>query len=447
MNKKHDDLGGRHLPSCLKCQNEIILERYKEQVEVLEWQFRDSFERKNMGWKIQFYRTKKVKTPYGIAEFSLIHYRNKDNKIVQFNNPFLNQIEAAVGQSRFDVNLKNKIKHLIQNGYTYQNVIKEFGNIFSIATVSRIANEKEVDNKLNDYFLESKNKEYLYIETDDAFQNLRFNGRKSIKILSRLFVMHLGKNANNKIVGANALIENELVNSNKRATIKQLANMLLMIRKYYYSDHLKIVLYGDGARHMKQLAKLLNAKYILDPYHLNSKLLKVIGYKNYKTINKQLFAELADVNLGSIYQQIRYLLWHVDWKKAVEKLWEVVDFLRQKMAHEVISKSLGNSKINEIFAYIKYLKLNKMGLNQYQEKYHIGSNTETFVSHIIKRKTVNRYTAIGYKLFKNIIIRNINDMQHGIYFFSNDLNFIDQKNPIQMVSSGMFDYYFEKRHV
>ena len=155
---------------------------------------------------------------------------------------------------------------------------------------------------------------------------------------------------------------------------------------------------------MKNLAKHLNCRFVLDHFHWKKLVQKTIGYKKYRTQNKIQFKHLKDKYGTTIYKYIVYLIENNMLSEAINTLQEVTE-----------TTNLLPTKKEEINYLINYLSKNKMGLDQFNLNYYIGSRTESFINNWIKRKTKIKYCVFGFNIFQKLIFSCSNKFTK--YFF------------------------------
>lgn len=264
--------------------------------------------------------------------------------------------------------------------------------------LNEIRKEKELK---NNSFINNKRQNYLpysnkiiYVEIDDCFQKLRDENNKYCQYKTRMIVIHNGvkdKKSKDKIV----LLETNKTNQKGR-NLNDLASLIKSkIKENFNIFNPKIILISDGARWMKKLAKFLNAIHYLDFFHVANKLRKTIGYGKYKSQNKMIFAKLDKNKKETFYQNIKRMLIENNVENVIEKL---IFLIQNKYV-----TNLNITKINEVKSLINYLKNNKNLLNHFDKDYYIGSRTESFISHFIKKKTTKKFSIFSLKTFKFLI--------------------------------------------
>jgi len=129
------------------------------------------------------------------------------------------------------------------------------------------------------------------------------------------------------------------------------------------------------------------------------------GYGKYNTLNKKIFQHLT-INGLSFYKNIMTFLYQNKIDHSITILQNFIEYY---------NLSISNKKINEIFSFIKYVKNNRRGIENYQNKDYIGSRTELFVSHLIKKKTTKKFSFFSLKSFKNILKNTENENLHFIF--------------------------------
>ncbi|UUM20016.1 hypothetical protein NPA11_01080 [Mycoplasma sp. 1578d] len=218
-----------------------------------------------------------------------------------------------------------------------------------------------------------------------------------------MIVLHQGLNENKHILNKTTLIELAQTNSKTKTISRQfIDNIKAKIEQFYGSDYEQIVVYGDGAKFIKRLAKAFNAKYILDKFHLLRKLFLLCGFNKYNTENKRLFIDYLVQNSTTLFAKIRDLLLN---NQAQEALFLLENEFENRW------NSLSKLKQNQYMDFIKYIKNNR----QFIIHYNIGSHTESLICHQIKKNGTKKFTTYGIETFKKILIFNLNERENLLF--------------------------------
>lgn len=282
------------------------------------------------------------------------------------------------------------LRNKINSNESYLDIAKSINFAYSPTWIySKIASyNKETSLKNNSKFTSKSNK--IYLEIDDCYQKIRAENGQISMYRNRLLVLHQGKE-NKKIVNKTIILETKKTNI-KGLNIEKLASKIRsIISQNYGLKSPEIVLISDGARWMKRLGKRLKATHILDFWHVSHRLIKAIGYGWYKTKNAQIF-QFFEQEIGeNFYQFIKKLVKNRAISEAIKWL-----ILIKNKVKNLVSKT----KINEIMSLIKYLIYNQKLLNNYQNDLNLGSRTEAFISHFVKKKPVKKFSIYGMDRFK-----------------------------------------------
>lgn len=389
-----------------------ILENIKNIIEKEDRKFRKSKQRKLNNWIISRYKRRMLKTIFGIIWVKITMYKYKENgkwKTVMFENEYLKTMKNC----NLDKALLNEILQLKGN-FTYKNITKLYPkNTISLASISNIFSKFKPKNDYRKFDDQSQkgNVKNVYIEIDDAFFNCKINNKKVNKRV-RMIVMHSGKNNKNQVM--NKTIIHEIKDKNNYLDNQKLTLKIQKIAREIYGPDLNLIVIGDGAKYMKTLASSLGATFILDKFHLIKNLFSVIGYNQNNTRNKAIFHYFQVSNNQTFYSKIKELIENNQWNLAVVELENVIDKLK-KITCQLISKEKIDKKIEEILSLIKYIKSNHLGLEHFNKKFNIGSRTEAFVSHTIKKIIKKKFSLYSLATIKNLLfLANKNDKQNYI---------------------------------
>lgn len=293
------------------------------------------------------------------------------------------------------------LKNKINSNESYLDIAKSINFAYSPTWIySKITSyNEEISYKNNSKFNLKSNK--IYLEIDDCFQKIKDTNGQISMYRNRLLVLHQGKE-NNKILNKTIILETKKTNI-KGLNIEQLSKKILsIINQNYGLKSPEIILISDGARWMKRLAKFLKSTHILDFWHVSNRLIKAIGYGWYKTKNSQIFQFFEQKVGENFYQFIKKLVKNGIISQAIK--WLI--FIKNKVKN-LISKT----KFNEINSLIKYLNYNQKLIQNYQNDLNLGSRTEAFISHFIKKKTTKKFAIYGIERFKSFILSQQNSNQ------------------------------------
>lgn len=381
----------------------LILKNLKNTIEKLDEEFRNSKERKLNNWIISRYKYRLFKTIYGNIIIKITMYKYKKDgkwKTVLFENEYLKKMKNC-----------NIDKELIEEILNYKGYLsyRKIANLYpekviSLATISNIFSKFKPK---NNYQQITKNNQItadnkVYIEMDDAYFHYKINNKKATE-KTRLMVLHNGKNEKNEII--NKTIIHEIKSKNNYLNSEQLALSIKKIANEIYGENLKFIVIGDGARYIKTIAKKLNAVFILDTFHCMKKLFFTIGYNQNNTKNKAIFRHFKGPTNQTFYLMIRDLILNNQVNLAISKLKNIVQLLK-KIKIKKVNRHKINNKIEEIIHLIKYLKSNYLGLQHFNKSFNIGSRTEAFVSHTLKKIIKKKFSLYSLATIKNLLFLN-----------------------------------------
>ncbi|MGY6172633.1 Mbov_0401 family ICE element transposase-like protein [Candidatus Mycoplasma pogonae] len=374
----------------------------KNKIEHKDYLYRNSIERKQSGWKIHCYITRKLITEFGILEVKITKYYIKDGsktKTKLFDN---HELLKNNKYQRIDKTFKSDIKKLYLTGLSSYKITKYYGNFFSARSVINFVKNENFNNEKIDYLELAKDRKYVYLEADDGFHRERDSNKKVIKNRLRMLVLHLGFDSDtNKIIGKTVIVEKFASNKNNSKNNQQWADFLTAKIEDIYGKKLEIIVIGDGARWIKSIAKKLNAKYILDHFHMVQKGMKTLGYTLTKyRKNQKIFSYLESKLNQKIYHIYKQLINNFDIQGAI-------DLLAKLIKNDY---KLNKSKITEIIKLKKYLMNNLVPKSVYEyENGYIGSHTETFMNHHLKSQIKRRFATFNYETIKKLMIFNQTD--------------------------------------
>ncbi|WP_434337202.1 Mbov_0401 family ICE element transposase-like protein [Mesomycoplasma conjunctivae] len=401
-----------------KEQKNRYIQKLKQIIELEENKFRDSYlVRPDVYSHGQIKR--KIITDYGAIWVYVYRYYKWVAKIDNYGE--VNGRKKDVFYSDFFTNLVSKGKNIVNNlkekvvqlsleVKQTESIARLLGKVISASSINLILRELEINSNLTvqDFSSLAKDQDTIYMAVDDAFNKVRYGTKTPISTCTRMMVLYL-LDDKKKIVGKTNILEIKKIREIKnKPTV--LAQIVLKTIQNVYKKKLKIVIFGDGAKWIKNLAKSLNAKYILDKYHLVKKASDLVSFKNNNSLNKKLF---SINNQPKIYWILKDLL-------EKQSLFEVIFFMQsiQKNLKEFWKNNLYDStrilkKINEIGKFIHYVKFNYEAIQNVYSNLNTGSNTESLMAHLIKKNTKFKRVIFSEKRFKNNLV---------IHHFVQDVN-------------------------
>ncbi|VEU74842.1 Uncharacterised protein family (UPF0236) [Mycoplasmopsis citelli] len=387
--------------------NENAQRLIKEHLESLffeqEQAFAHSQARKDLGWNIRQIRCRKIKSKQGVFNFKRYLFIDKQNQYHFYDN---NPIWTIPKHKNIDLSIIENVVALKKEGMSNR-AIKEiaYQNMICAKTITNILKSQTQQQKIN-FRQPTDSGRILYLEVDDTFLDLRNSSNTIKKNRVRVIVAHKGKNSNNEIVHKTVIVELALTKSGSGIDDAYIETIRSKIEEIYGNDFDQIIIYGDGASFIKTLAKALNAKYILDWFHIIHKLFSLCGFGKYKTENKKIFLDYLLTYEVSLFKTIKLLLLQGKWELALQILvyefknkWDKISKIKKKLLQD----------------FIKYIKNNKDFIKDFEQEYHIGSHTEAFISHHIKKYGKKKFAVFGVDTFKTILLFNTKSNENLIF--------------------------------
>lgn len=269
---------------------------------------------------------------------------------------------------RITTHLQIKILSLIAKGKRYQDIIDCFP--YSNITANTITN---IINRINLDSLETiimkkvqpiKLKQYLYVNIDDTFLNLKENNKKQ-QYRIRVILFHTGydlkKSKPNKKVLQNQRIF-IFLNKKNQAYNNQLSfKKIQEIAKTFYCNvnKAKVIISGDGASWIRNCQRYWPSSiYVLDRFHTIRKLRQLFNPNN--KLMQPVYEQLRTTFFTGNYQEMMKIL-AKDWFQDQYK----------------------NSKLKELKYYLEHNERNQ-GISNQKYDFNIGCCIESTISHHIK---------------------------------------------------------------
>ena len=376
--------------------NEIIL----NYIHKTDDDFFVSLKRKNEGWIVKERITRKV---YFKSNFLTVRIR-KYCKFVNNKWQYYNVLSDTLHKYKhIDTEIQKEITKIYLNGLTYRKI----ANIYSLhhTTIFNIVRKNYYQdiklNNLKKYNVESESKNTIYISMDDTYFKTKKERNNITKIKARMINFFL-LDENKKPICKNHLI---ILSSPKNNwTIDALVRKILFIIRFFYSNKLKIVISGDGAKWIRSLANRLKAKYILCKYHLKSKFNVIFNNSN------QLKYEL-----NQLYQKINVNLKNL-----------IIDNLRNNNYRFILNFIINNwndiynafdeKRAKLLYEFTNYIKSNLKGLEEItkDDLIYYGNTAESYVSHLIKSRINQDYSIFSLKTIIQKIVNPFNYSQNNI---------------------------------
>ncbi len=346
---------------------EIVKEKYLELDNQL---YKESKLNKSLVFK--GYRWKRIVTNNGIIRFKRRIYFDKNTKkylflldqncnfkkYTNYNKNFLNKLQSMFYDSQISF---SKIQKLFQ----IDNIFFSKVNYWKIV-------HKHFDCSCNINFKISNPQKYkhLYINVDDTYLNT-IRSHKFTKRCFRILCCHQGKDEIGNLINK-CLLTIDIQNKSKEEFINFIKDKLTTI--YGNLEQYKIIVLSDGALIFKYLAKQLNAKLVLDKFHLFRNIRHCYNfYSKTKALKDPIANEKCKRNYY-FYQQIIKSIYLNNWIRL--KI-----FINQSLELEK-----EDHKIKEILRLKAYLFNNWNSISIWNnKKYYTKCLTETYVQAIIKK--------------------------------------------------------------
>ncbi|MBN4089695.1 Mbov_0401 family ICE element transposase-like protein [Mycoplasma enhydrae] len=347
--------------------------------------------RKKEGWKVKDWIIRRLKHLEGEINVKIRRYYRKIENRIEYYNVFNTKFRDEKRKS-ITLSLKESAYKFFLKGLSYRAIADCFS--ISHSTIFNYVKANQQNTLKNMQFMNysqiAKTKKTIYISVDDTYFKIKENKCHTSKQKARMINFFL-LDENKKPIAKNHLImmSKPLINT----SISSLAKKILAIIKNFYSSNLRIIITGDGAKWIRTLAKLLDAKQILCKFHLAQKL-RVI-FNNSKELRMSLnnLKNVLHINLRTyIYDCIKnhnYLKIYAFVAKNWNEIYHFLDHNRCKLLYD----------------FAKYIKLNLAGLEEIKNDDYLyyGNIAESYVSHLVKSK-IKRHFAI-YSL--NTVIQKI----------------------------------------
>lgn len=337
------------------------------------------------------YRWKRVVTNHGIIRFKRrIYFDKKTNKYLYL----LDQNCNFKKYTNYDLNFLKKLQAMF---YDSQISFSKIQNLFQIDNIyfSKVnywkLAHKYFDNSQDAKFEINKpqNHKHLYINIDDTYLNT-IRSRKYTKRCFRILCCHQGKDKLNNLINK-CLLTINIENKSKEKFVEFIKEKIANI--YGDLEQYKIIVLSDGALIFKYLARQLNAKFVLDKFHLFRNIRKCYNFYSKTKVLKDPVANERCKRNYYFYQKIIQSIYMNNQTRL--KL-----FIDQSLELEN-----ENHKIKEILRLKAYLTNNWNSIAIWNNKeYYTKCLTETYVQAIIKKIKGAFGKIYGINSIKNIII-------------------------------------------
>ncbi|WP_337898989.1 Mbov_0401 family ICE element transposase-like protein [Mesomycoplasma ovipneumoniae] len=352
---------------------------------------------------------RKLKTEYGKIEVEVNRYWKKVS-IGDENGEVIGRKRKVFYCDTFS-NLVKKgktitnslIKKIINFCYEVKygsSISRMFGKVVSVSSVNLILKRLNVDNEIYNFKTLASNQNYINLAVDDSFHRVVEN-KKTYKVKNRMLVLYLGKK-DGKVYGKTNILEVRKINS-AGFSIEQLAQIVKDIISEVYNKNLKIIVYGDGAKWIRNLSKTLDAIYILDKFHLLKKLSDLVSLKNNNSLNRFLFEQ----KFPKLYQRLLNFFEQNQSDKVVSELRQIIKYLQAILEKHHLLFTKIRQKIEEAGQFLRYVISNLEAINELFSFKTASSYTESFVANLIKFNTKIKYSTFSLdRYFNNLSLHH-----------------------------------------
>ncbi|WP_375316803.1 Mbov_0401 family ICE element transposase-like protein [Spiroplasma endosymbiont of Virgichneumon dumeticola] len=298
----------------------------------------------------------------GFATFNRRVYWDKIEKRYRY---FTDEEFNIEKRARIIKDLKQEIASYLGRKKHYQDIqdILKYTYVSKV-TISKIYKNAKIEEKLPEQKFKVKNNEFIYINADDCFVPVwnKNNKREMQKIRSISYntgKKQIGKNRN-KLLYKIYTFMGDYKYSNKEYYLQANPTVDFTwngLKKYFEFETAKLVVSGDGAKWIYNLAKYLGAYYVFDKYHAFYFLWT--AYKPDKRKNK--------VNPENLKNFL------IAWKYFCKGQYdELIAFLIETNINKDTLKTFVN---------------NKEGIINQPASWNIGCSAESDIQHLVKSQT------------------------------------------------------------
>ncbi|WNM14945.1 Mbov_0401 family ICE element transposase-like protein [Mesomycoplasma ovipneumoniae] len=352
---------------------------------------------------------RKLKTEYGKIEIEVNRYWKKVS-IGDENGEVIGKKRKVFYCDTFS-NLVKKgktitnslIKKIINFCYEVKygsGISRMLDKVVSVSSVNLILKKIDTTSYLENFKELSAGQNYINLAVDDSFHRIVEN-RKTYKVKNRMLVLYLGKQ-NGKVFGKTNILEVRKINS-AGFSIEQLAQIVKDIISEVYNKNLKIIVYGDGAKWIRNLSKKLDGIYILDKFHLIKKLSDLVSLKNNNSLNRFLFEQ----KFPKLYQKLLNYFEQNQSDKVVSELRQIIKYLQTILEKYPLLFTKIRQKIEEAGHFLRYVISNLEAVNQLFSFQSASSFTESFVASLIKFNTKIKFSTFSFdRYFNNLSLHH-----------------------------------------
>ncbi|PPE05969.1 Mbov_0401 family ICE element transposase-like protein [Williamsoniiplasma lucivorax] len=380
-----------------KLEYKKILDQKKLELEELDYKLLKNRDKKR--YILIKVAPRTISTKFGILTFNRrIYMDNTKSK-----DKYLSLLEEKINLPKYvkiHPDLVEEIKSYIGDGKRYRDIQDLFPHAnLSQMSISNIF--KSVKNEEKRLHVNNKialpNKQTIYIFLDDTFVNLdRLKVRNKIRKIKRhkdvkvrVATFCTGYAWNNNSRKRKKLANKKIVywlGKEESLTTEQLSQRLLEHLEQFYTnvENCHLVVGGDGAGWIKNVASWLHADYILDRYHAIKKL-RTTFYNN--------------TTYYIPTYSILHTMYNIPTSIVGKDLFYITKDLFKNGKYEILYAILQELATDEV---AKYFKNNKTGIINQGAAWNIGVSAECEISRLVK-------SALGYgsKIYSHIVFKNI----------------------------------------
>ena len=274
---------------------------------------------------------------------------------------------------------------------TFSQIKRTFNSTISECTIHNLI-KSQIKKIVINFNIDCSEFKNIYIDIDDTFRNLRI-GNKKHKFKFR--IIHIYQDYDPKTKKFTNEIKIVLINEStvfEYPSTNWTIDEINAILSKFYGDkcNFRIIVSGDGAQNIKDIANGLNAEFCLDKWHLFNKIWFVFKSQNWRKIDF--------INYDCMNQ--KYV------KNKLAK--QIIKLIKNGKINEAIHcllkiQSQCNTKVKIIDDLIKYIKHNQEGIEIWQDPAYFGTFNETFVQQLVKSFFGNIGKCYSAETFVNIL--------------------------------------------
>ena len=284
--------------------------------------------------------------------------------------------------------VENMCKMVI-NKMTFNQVKQCYQNSISINTIYRLIKNQRILYEV-DFNTNPSNYQNIYIDIDDTYRNFRFDNKKQ-KCKEKVLHFYQDRKDGKFINEVNAVIFNEVGLDSKKSMLLTISKIFSILSTYYGDlKQFNIFVCGDGARYIKTIANALHAKNVLDLWHLLNKIDAIFNTKKLKEFNPRCEGLVEQRFIKpTLKETIIELVKNGEVVKAYKLLIAVIEIY--------------HLDCYELNGLIYYLRMNKKGIEIWNDPNYLGIFTETHVQQFGKSYFGNVGRCYSLESFMNIL--------------------------------------------